>query len=139
MTPLPCPYCGNSHPRWLTDGMLPESGCVICGNFSCGGEMQAASEQQGWSRWNTRTSQRINDELLHALKKMRRTMYSDKSEESVVADAAIARAESLRTSDRVPDGARMARCSLCKQHFPADYLSAGVCATCRPQAGWVQS
>ena len=37
----------------------------------------------------------VNAELLAACKRMRATMYSPKSEESIMADAAIAKAESV--------------------------------------------
>ena len=38
----------------------------------------------------------LNDELLEACKAMRRTMYSDKSRESIMADAAIAKAAAMK-------------------------------------------
>ncbi len=173
---LSCPFCGNSHPRWLLDGMLPESGSVICGATSCGGEMQAASDDQGWSRWNTRASERMStleaeaqmcghledgyrgkpgmypDWVFHASKDRE---HREKSipwlndllaalewQGGTIHDAlnAVWRiVQDAKNRNRVPDGARMARCSLCRQEFPDDHLANGVCATCRPKAGWVQS
>ncbi len=137
---LCCPFCGNPHPRWLLDGMLPESGSVICGATSCGGEMQAASEKQGWSRWNTRTSEPVLrepaslagarvvvDEVDHEPELCPRCGYPTTRDDGGGTCAC----------NRVPDGARMARCSLCRQEFPDDHLSHGVCATCRTKAAWV--
>lgn len=51
---------------------------------------ETPADEQDWA--NAKLISAAPD-LLAALKKMRATMYSDKSEESVMADAAIAKAE----------------------------------------------
>ncbi len=126
---LSCPFCSNPNPRWQReDDLVAGDGSIVCGSLSCGATMEADTEAKAWAMWDTRVSV---PELREPASLAGRLLLVDEPTCSCDCDEPC-------PVHFVPTGARMAKCSLCKQEFPDDHLSAGVCATCRPNAWWAE-
>jgi Lar family restriction alleviation protein len=91
---LPCPFCGGSPEICFQRDDIGDYKveCSGCGAVSCPDGMRY-DRQLAIDDWNKRRlPEAFAPELLKALVFMRRTMYSDTSEESIMADAVIKKA-----------------------------------------------